>query len=136
MYAVLKLIVHLINSSAERFEKNKKTSEAEVTGYSATSGGENEFDGYRLRLRVLDLDDGKEHLSSTSYWQKPTDIFPVGEIIEVEYAKNLLGWYKVYPSGVRYNTSGTAKGFNIAAKIMFCVSVFCLIGLLKVYFTS
>jgi len=134
-YVCFKLSAYLIKESAG-FGRRKKTSKAEVVGYgeaysysNARGVGERSFEGYRLRLKIFDLEDKYDYIATKTIYAFKSP--PVGTILEVEYKRWLFG-YIVYLKGdcdkvmISYS-----KGFDFFAKIIFLLVLFCFFGLLK-----
>jgi len=139
LYLCCKLTVYLIRTSVKQFEKNKKVCKAEVVGYHASHAHTDNgsyFQGYKLCLKVFDLEDEYEWVASAIPYPSKS-IYPIGTIVTVEYAeRKIFGkhlYYEVYVNGVRYNDEGNAKGFDIAAKISFVATMFCLVGAIIAY---
>ena len=125
---ILFLCSGIVSSAEKNFVKNKRQGKAKVIGYEQDEGSA----GSNLSVQLLNINDGKSYFCSSNT-RHTSARFPVGTIIDVEYAPHGFG-YEVHLLEQHWGEhSGSPRGFRIVTGFFFVVAMILLIvGLTKI----
>ena len=124
---ILVISASIVSGSEKNFVKNKRQGKAQVIGYEQDEGSASS----NLSVRLLDINDQKAYYCSSNTWNTSAK-YPVGAIIDVEYAPSGFG-YEVHLLEQHWGeNSRSAKVFLIVAGFFFVIAmVLLMVGLLN-----